>query len=82
VDVGVTSSVPPATARDPFQEGSSVLEAVQLVAFWLPHVSWLVPPRAIAVGVAESEAVTAGPTVIVAVAGLLVAPPAPLQVSE
>jgi hypothetical protein len=78
----VTPSVPPATARDPFHEGSSALEAVQLVAFPLAQVSWLVPPRAIAVGAAESEAVTAGPTVIIAFAGALVAPPAPVQVNE
>ena len=77
----MTSSVPPSVAREPFHEGSSALEAVQLVAFELAQVSWLVPPSGIAVGTAESDAVTAGPTVTVAVAGALVAPPAPLQVS-
>ena len=42
----------------------------------------LVPPSGIVVGAALSEAVTAEPTVTVAVAGWLVAPPAPVQVTE
>ena len=55
---------------------------VQLVAFVLPQASVLDPPRAMVPGVAVRDAVGAGPTVTVALAGVLVAPPAPLQVTE
>ena len=54
---------------------------VQLVALVLLHASVLDPPEAMALGVAVREAVGAGPTVTIALAGALVAPPAPVQVS-
>ena len=79
--MGVTVTVPPATSRAPLQLASSTLEATQLVALALPQVSSLEPPSAIEVSVASSDAVTASPTVIVTLAGSLVAPPAPVQVS-
>jgi hypothetical protein len=66
----------------PDQAGSSGLEAVQLVALSLPHVSSLDPSSAIDSMLATREAATAAPTVTVALAGgTLVAPPAPVQVS-
>jgi hypothetical protein len=55
---------------------------VQLVASVLDHVRSLAPPSAIVVGDAPIVAVTAAPTVTVALAGVLVAPPAPVQVTE
>jgi hypothetical protein len=82
VTVGVTVTVPPATARGPFQLASSRLVATQVVALLLPHVRSLDPPRAIDVKVAPSVALTDCPTVIVTLAGALVAAPAPVQVSE
>jgi len=54
---------------------------VQLVALALPQSRSLEPPSAIVSGSAVSEAVTAEPTVTVALAGVLVAPPAPEQIS-
>ena len=54
----------------------------QLVAFALPQVSWLVPPSGIDVRSAPSVAPTDAPTVTVAPAGALVAPPTPVQVTE
>ena len=55
---------------------------VQVVAAVLPQVSSLVPPSGIVVKSAIRLAVTAAPTVTVAPAGTLVAPPAPVQVTE
>jgi hypothetical protein len=55
---------------------------VQLVALVLLQLRSLVPPGAIVSGVAVSDAVTTSPTVTVAVAGGLVAPPAPRHVTE
>ena len=79
---GLTVSDPPSTAFAPVHAGSCALEAVQLVAFVLPQVSSLDPPAAMALTEAESSAVTAGPTVTVALAAGLVAPPAPVHVTE
>jgi hypothetical protein len=53
----------------------------QLVALPLLQLSSLEPPGAIESGVAVSETVTAAPTTTVALAGWLVAPPAPVQLS-
>jgi hypothetical protein len=55
---------------------------VQLVASVLDQSRSLAPPSGMALGVAVSVAVTAAPTVTVALAVLLVAPPAPVQVTE
>ena len=52
-----------------------------VVAFELDQTRLLVLPEAIVEGVAESCAVTLPPTSMVTVAGVLVAPPAPLQTS-
>ena len=82
VTVGVTVKVPPAGGRGPVQLASSALEPLQLVAFVLDHVRSLEPPSAIVSGAAASEAVTGAPTVTVALAGALVAPPAPVQMTE
>jgi hypothetical protein len=80
---GVTARVPPAGETGPAQLASFGLdEAVQLVAFELPQVSVLEPPCAMDVGEAVTVATTAGPTVTVAAAGALAAPPAPVQVTE
>ena len=54
----------------------------QLVALALPHSRVVEPPSAMAVGVAVSVAATAEPTVTLAVAGWLVAPPSPVQTIE
>jgi len=55
---------------------------VQLVAFVLFQRSVLEWPRAMLPGVAVRDAVGAAPTVTVALAGVLVAPPAAVQVTE
>jgi hypothetical protein len=81
VTLGETASVPPSIDCAPLQSGSWTLLAVQLVAFALPHVRALAPPRAIASGDADNEAMTAPVTVTVTEAGALVAPPAPAQLS-
>jgi hypothetical protein len=54
----------------------------QLVALALPHSSVLDPVGAMVGGVAVRVAETAEPTVTLAVAGWLVAPPAPVHVIE
>jgi len=55
---------------------------VQLMAFVLPQASVLDPPSAMVSGVAVSDAVGAGVTVTVVLTGVVVAPPAPVQVTE
>ena len=55
---------------------------VHTVASVLLQVSWLLPPSGINAKSAPSVAVTAGPTVTVAPAGALVAPPAPSHTTE
>ena len=74
--------VPPSIGWPPVQLGSPALAAVHAVALALPQVSSLEPPSAIVVGLAAIAAVTAGPTLTVCSAGGLVAPPAPVQVTE
>jgi hypothetical protein len=54
---------------------------VQLVAFALVQARSLLPPSGTEEGVAVRVTVTAGPTVTVTLAGVLVAPPGPPQVS-
>ena len=60
----------------------SKLVPTQAVASVLLHVSWLLPPRGIASTSAPRVAVTAGPTLTVWRTGAVVAPPAPVQVTE
>jgi hypothetical protein len=76
VALGVTCALP--LARPPVEKPVPA----QLVALPLVQVSVLVPPSGMAVGDAARFAVTGGPTVTVAPAGVLVAPPAPVQLSE
>jgi hypothetical protein len=76
VAVGETDAVPAAAPA------VSKPAPVQLVALTLLQVSSLLPPIAMTSGSALSRAVTGPPTVTVASAGLLAAPPAPVHVSE
>ena len=80
--MGLTLTLPPPTGWVPAQLGSWALDAVQAVALVLPQVSVLEPPSPIVFGAATSEAVGAGPTVTVALAEGLLAPPAPVQTTE
>ena len=76
VAVGVTDTLPlgaPAVSK---------FTPTQVVTSVLLQVSWLLPPSGIVAKSAPRVAVTAGPTVMVCCAGALVAPPAPLHVTE
>jgi hypothetical protein len=76
VVVGETASTPETASE------VSKWVPVQDVAFWLLHDSSVVPPSGKLRKSALRLAVTAGPTLMVCWAGALVAPPAPVQVTE
>jgi hypothetical protein len=80
VTEGVTNCVPPVITSAPVQAGSSSLVAEHVLAFALPQVRVLDPPRAIVSKSAVRVVVTGGPTVTVALS-LPLAPPAPVHVT-